>query len=176
MKKTILAVGAALFTLQASLFAGEIKLSAFTFKVDEPWAVSEDLRPMTKAMADWTNPAGGDNLRLAFYHFGRGKGGTVKANIDRWKGQFEKGSVKEESVEELMVGETKVHVCDFQGTYYEGAAFGSKTPKSGFTMIGIIVESKKEGNVFLKVVGPAKDIAAAKESLLAMVKSIGEGE
>src|SRR5262245_8621025 len=71
--------------------------------------------------AQFRLPKKGDDKDDAEVVIFKGIGGSAKANIDRWKGQFiaPKGKTIDEvsSVKELMVGKAKVHYLDISGTY-----------------------------------------------------------
>ena len=62
---------------------------------------------------------------------------------------------------------------DVSRTFKGGGPMMGNTsaPKSGYRMLGAIVEGP-EGNVFFKLTGPAKTIAAAQDEFQAMLKSL----
>ena len=64
---------------------------------------------------------------------------------------------------------------DITGTFLSGAPMATeRTPKPGFRMVGLIVEAPG-GNVFFRMVGPAKTVAAAKPAFDGMIKSLKKG-
>ncbi len=99
-------------------------------------------------------------------------GGGVQANIDRWAGQFEKTDgppiQKRETINGLLV--TTVEVS---GTFKGGGAMmgQSSGPKASYRLLGAIAEAP-EGEVFFKLTGPAKTVAAALNEFQAMLKSL----
>jgi hypothetical protein len=99
-------------------------------------------------------------------------GGSVQANVDRWIGQFEKADGATNQKSETISGLT-VTTVDVSGTFKGGGPMMGNTsgPKSGYRMLGAIVEGP-EGNVFFKLTGPAKTIAAAQDEFQAMLKSL----
>jgi hypothetical protein len=99
-------------------------------------------------------------------------GGSVQANIDRWIGQFEKTDGAPNQKSETISGLT-VTTVDVSGTFKGGGPMMGNTsaPKSGYRLLGAIVEGP-EGNVFFKLTGPAKTIAAAQDEFRAMLKSL----
>jgi len=99
-------------------------------------------------------------------------GGSVQANVDRWIGQFEKTAGAPNQKSETISGLT-VTTVDVSGTFKGGGPMMGNTsaPKSGYRMLGAIVEGP-EGNVFFKLTGPAKTIAAAQDEFQAMLKSL----
>ena len=99
-------------------------------------------------------------------------GGSVQANVDRWIGQFEKTDGAPNQKSETINGLT-VTTVDVSGTFKGGGPMmgQSGAPKSGYRLLGAIVEGP-EGNVFFKLTGPAKTVAAAQDEFQAMLKSL----
>jgi hypothetical protein len=99
-------------------------------------------------------------------------GGGVQANIDRWVGQFEKTDgppiQKQATINGLLV--TTVEVS---GTFKGGGPMMGQTgaPKAGYRLLGAIAAGP-EGEVFFKLTGPAKTVAAAQGDFQAMLKSL----
>jgi len=99
-------------------------------------------------------------------------GGGVQANIDRWAGQFEKTdrppNQKQETINGLLVT-----TVDVSGTFKGGGAMmgQSSGPKASYRLLGAIAEAP-EGEVFFKLTGPAKTVAAAQNEFQTMLKSL----
>jgi hypothetical protein len=110
-------------------------------------------------------PAQGDTdpAECAVYFFGAGQGGSVDANLERWKGQFHApgGKPADAKVNKRMVHGLNVTTIDTSGEYsgMGGPMAPSQTMKSGYRLLGAIVEGPG-GNVFVKFTGPAKTVAA----------------
>lgn len=100
-------------------------------------------------------------------------GGSVRANLDRWVGQFQTtdGEAKPEKME---VNGMPAHLLDVSGTYLEsaGGPFGPKTPRPGYRMLGAIVETGDSGNYFFKLVGPNETLDPQADAFRAMVESL----
>lgn len=133
---------------------------------------NEGSRPMRAATYSIPAAAGDkDPGECAVFYFGEGQGGGVQANIDRWIGQFqEKPATPPKPVTKTMGG-MKVTTIEHSGTYMAGAMMGPKSPKSGYHLYGAIVEAPG-GNVFFKLTGPAKTVAAAKPAFDKMLASL----
>jgi hypothetical protein len=104
-----------------------------------------------------------DDAECAVYFFGQGQGGSVQANIDRWKGQFSQPNgqpVVAKTAKRTLHG-LPVTTIELEGSYagMAGPMGGASAPKPGYRMLGAIVENA-QGNVFIKFAGPAKTIAA----------------
>ncbi len=100
--------------------------------------------------------------------------GGVQANIDRWVGQFEKTDGAPVQKQETING-LPVTTVDVSGSFKGGGPMmgtgQSSGPKGGYRLLGAIVEGP-EGEVFFKLTGPAKTVAAAQEEFQAMLKSL----
>jgi len=101
-------------------------------------------------------------------------GGGVQANITRWIGQFDKTDGSPNQKSETING-LPVTTVDVSGTFKGGGPMmgmgQSSAPKDGYRLLGAIVEGP-EGDVFFKLTGPAKTVAAAQDEFQAMLKSL----
>ncbi len=86
-------------------------------------------------------------------------GGSIEANIERWKGQF--GSAPEHSKQEqIKVGGLDVSLVDFSGDFNDQRGpFAPAVKRSGYRMIAAIIPVAGELH-FIKAVGPKKTIEA----------------
>jgi hypothetical protein len=103
-----------------------------------------------------------DDAECVVYFFGQGQGGGVQANIDRWKGQFSQpgGQPVTPKTAKRTIHGLPVTTVDLAGNYAGmGPMGGASAPKSGYRMLGAIIENPG-GNIFLKFTGPAKTIVA----------------
>ena len=120
-------------------------------------------RPMRAATYTVT-PPGGDRAaaECAIYFFGTGQGGTVDANIARWKGQFRDpdGKPAAARVATRTAHGLTITTVDVTGTYsgMGGPMAAGHAAVEGYRLLGAIVEGP-QGNVFVKFTGPAKTIA-----------------
>lgn len=179
MKIRPIFLAAALFTaaapfasLPAHAGEAELKVGDLTLKYDdEKWEVQEKPRQMVAAILT-VKEGEAKGLEATIYHFGKGQGGDMKANIQRWIGQFE-GEPKVDG-EELKFGEgdsaASLYLTEMKGTYKDGPFFGPKTPKPDWTMLGAILESAG-GDVFVKMPGPDASVASVKDAFRAVCAS-----
>lgn len=104
-------------------------------------------------------------------------GGGVQANIDRWIGQFEQADGSSSAAKAKQKKETingfAVTTVDLTGTFAGGGmAMGQpSTKKPNYRLLGAIVEGPN-GEVFFKLTGPAKTVAAAQSEFQTMLKSV----
>ena len=109
----------------------------------------------------------GDRARAecAIYFFGKDQGGSVEANLDRWKGQFTlaSGSPAPARVATRTSQGLKITTLDTAGSFsglggpMRPSASGGAVP--GYRLLGAIVEGPG-GNIFIKFTGPERTIGA----------------
>lgn len=119
-------------------------------------------------------PAAGDPEPgdLGVFYFGPDKGGALDKNVQRWIDSFE--GIKPEQVirSERKANGLSQRVVEIPaGTYKSGMPGGPTTPKPGFALIGVIVESPV-GSHFFKLVGPKATVAQAKAPFFELLDSI----
>lgn len=114
-----------------------------------------------------------DAAEVIVFHFGKGQGGSVEANLDRWKKQFRERE-NEDKVETIKAGGMEMTVLDMTGTYlYRPAPFVQEvTPRNGYRMVNAIVPLPKDGPYFIRMVGPKNSVAAQVEGLHKMLTTI----
>jgi hypothetical protein len=121
---------------------------------------AEAQRPM-RAATYAVAPAPGDQdaAECAVYFFGAGQGGSIDANIDRWKGQFRPAASVQPR--KRTIHGLPVTTIDISGEYsgMGGPMATQPSAKSGYRLLGAIVEGSG-GNIFIKFTGPAKTIGA----------------
>jgi hypothetical protein len=161
LASTLLACGS---TISAS--AEKFSVAGYAFSSPAGWKASSPSSSMRKAQ--FLAPGkSGQSAEVVFFYFGAGGAGGVKANIDRWMGQFQKAENKK--VEGKTVGDTKVTYARATGTFMSGRPFGPKTPKEGYALLGAIIEGK-EGAIFVKMTGPEAAVKANADKMIAMAE------
>ncbi len=98
-------------------------------------------------------------------------GGTVEANIDRWKGQFGPQTLQA-SQEEIDVAGMKVTVVDFLGDFSDQRGpFEPAVERPAYRMIAAIVPGDGQLH-FIKATGPEKTIAAHADKIHEFIRSV----
>lgn len=102
-------------------------------------------------------------------------GGSVEQNVERWLGQF--ADRKEEKVEpkEIEVAGKKVLLVDISGTFRDQRGpFTPAVERKDYRMLGAILPlgEKGQGNVFLKLTGPAATIEHQAKAFQEFVESL----
>jgi hypothetical protein len=135
------------------------------------WSVEP---PRSMRVATYAVPAAGDDkegAECAVYYFGKGQGGGVEANLQRWIAQFQPETKSKRSTRK--VDGMPVTLADVSGTYtaHGGSMGQAGAPVTGWRLLGAIVEGP-EGAVFFKLTGPEKTVAAASKGFDALVGSL----
>jgi hypothetical protein len=146
----------------------------------------------TVAGLQWTPPAGWkssgttqmraatyavDGAECVVYFFGAGQGGSVQANLDRWKGQFKNasGAPADAKIRKLAAHHLPVTIIDVAGEYsgMGGPMAQSPAPVKDYRLLGAIVEGSG-GNVFIKFTGPLKAVTANQNKFEQLVQSFDQ--
>jgi hypothetical protein len=97
-------------------------------------------------------------------------GGSIEANLERWRGQFEE--LQDKPAEETDVSGTKVTLVDFSGTFNEQRGMtGTTVKRPGYRMLAAIVELP-DGLLFVKAYGPANTMAKHADEFRDFVESL----
>lgn len=159
MRRLIIVIGLCLST--TTLLAESAAGLHWTAPAGWKAGPSQIMRAATYAVA----AAPGDTApaECVVYFFGAGQGGTVEANIERWKGQFtSSGKPAPAIVFRRTARGVTMTTVDVAGEYSGlGGPMAASKPVPGYRLLGAIVEGP-DGNIFVKFTGPAKTIAANK--------------
>lgn len=139
------------------------------------WKTEEGERPMRAATYTIRSvPGDTANAECVVYFFGAGQGGSIEANVERWKGQIvgPDGKPAEAKTAKRTVHDLPVTTIDSSGDYtgMGGPMTASKSVHANYRLLGAIVEGPG-GNVFLKFTGPAKTIASSQADFEKLVNS-----
>jgi hypothetical protein len=108
-------------------------------------------------------PAAGDkaSAECGVYFFGAGQGGSIDANLDRWRGQFlgPDGKAAPAKIAKRTSHGLSITTIDSSGEYTGlGGPLSNGKGAPGYRLLGAIVEAPG-GNIFVKLTGPAKTLA-----------------
>ena len=136
---------------------------------------TEAPRPMRAATYSIV-PAAGDRgvAECVVNYFGPGQGGSVEANVERWKAQVlgADGKPAAAKVTSRTVRGIRITVIDTAGSYTGmGGPMAAAKPVSGYRLIGAIAEGPG-GNVFFKLTGPERTISAETSRFDQLLSSI----
>ena len=104
-------------------------------------------------------------------------GGSVKANIDRWIGQFQQpdgSSTKDAAkVSEKKIKQQKLHLVDLSGTFNDRRGpFAPAVERKDYRMLGVIIPTEKAGQLFLKFYGPKDTVKKHEQAFMTMLDSL----
>jgi gluconolactonase len=158
---------AAAMVVVSSTFASadelqEAKVGEITLKTPATWKQSEPLSKLRLAQFEIPAAEGDkESAELAIFSFGGG--GDVKANVERWIGQF----VADGRKVKVTGGKSDLGqyvFVDLSGTYQKpvGPPVLRKTePMPGARMLAVILAVEGKGNYFLKLTGEQATVSAA---------------
>ena len=89
------------FIISSTLFAVdpvEFQVGGFSFSRPSSWGWVVPTSSMRKAQLE-VSGANQSKADVTFFHFGPGQGGGVKANVDRWFGQFQNAKTAQNEVD-----------------------------------------------------------------------------
>jgi hypothetical protein len=151
----------------ATMGTDTVKVGSLSFPVPAGWKQVTPGMSMRLAEVQAPDPSG-DPARVCTVVFATA-GGDVQANIDRWALQVKDaaGGASKPKVETRTVNGLTVHVAEMSGSY---ANMGEQTPHSNWTLRGAIIETTDGGGLlFVKMTGPAEQMAAAGPGFSAMI-------
>jgi hypothetical protein len=112
---------------------------------------------------------------VVVYYFGPSQGGTVDANLQRWKAQFSNpdGKPVTEKISHEKTGVAALTIAEYRGTYARGVGAGSAPDeaKPGQILIAVVSETPK-GTLFFQMFGPAAAVEAQRANYLKFARSL----
>lgn len=146
-----------------------VKARDLTLKVPETWKAKPQVRE--PRVAEFAIPPAGDDKdpgEYVVFFFGKEGAGGVKANIERWIGQFEeKGRDMRTVTGECPEG--KYTLVELSGVYNKSIGppiQGQKKRLPGWKVYNVMLETKS-GHYFLKLDGPAGTIGQVEDEFRA---------
>lgn len=171
-----LAALAAVLALGGAVAAGAARVAFLDLEAGVPdgW----EREPPASAMRQLQYRIAGDtpeaDARFVVYYFGRGQGGSVQANIARWRGQFSApdGGAVTPQVERLEVAGMPLTVASFSGRYARGIGTGPQDEARPEQSLVAAVLERPDGPVIFQLYGPSQTVAAARPAYLEMLRSL----
>jgi hypothetical protein len=117
---------------------------------------------------------GGEGGEFIVYYFGPGHGGSVDANVERWKSQFSHpdGSPVKPVVTPLEGGRMPATLVELEGSYARGVGMGPQGEALPERMLLAAVVETPEGNLYPQLHGPAGLVKAQRAGFVAFVEGI----
>lgn len=152
--------------------AASVKLLDYQARVPAGWNVRTPSSTMRLAEYVLGAPGGAE---VVVYFFGAAQGGTVDANLARWKSQFSNpgGGAVEEKVTHEKTGAFPLTIAEYRGTYARGIGAGSapEDAKPNQILTAVVAETPK-GTLFFQMYGPASAVEAQRKAYLDFVRSM----
>ena len=109
-----------------------------------------------------------------------GAGGSIEDNVVRWQQQFVQpdgsDTAEKTKTENRTIDGQKVRFVDITGTFMDapgGPMSGQpKVERKGYRMLAAIVQTKANGNYFVKFYGPKATVEKNAEAFKAMIESL----
>ncbi len=164
------AAGLLLLAAAAALAAPEQSAGGLRWTVPTAWTV-QPARPMRAATYAIPAAPGAETGECGVFFFGKGQGGTVSENLDRWATQFENATAPKKA--EKTVSGLRTYTLEISGTYLApgGPMMQSQGKKPNWRLSGAIVEAP-DGLVFFKCVGPIPTIEKAQKDFERLLASL----
>lgn len=161
-------------TPAAATAQGTVSLLDYKATVPAGWVTANSTSSMR--LAQYTIPGRDGSLaaEVVVYFFGKGQGGNVAANLDRWKGQFSTpdGSPVYEKVTRDTTGAFPVTVAEYRGTYARGIGAGdAAAAKPGQSLVAAIAETP-HGTLFFQLFGATAKVSPQRDALVRFVRSL----
>ena len=169
------AIAVGLLLMGADDATETITARGISFAIPKTWKASEPSSSMRLAQIK-VGPEKGDDepAELVLFAF-QGGGGSIDANLARWKAQFEgkDGKPPEMTTDKRKGKNVDVTFAETAGRFIAAVKPGSpeKFDKTNWRLLGAIVQTESTGYYF-KMTGPEKTMKAAKPAFEAMIKSI----
>jgi hypothetical protein len=162
--------------------AGTVTLLDYHTGVPQGWTVRAPAT--TTRLAQYLTPASGGApaAEVVVYFFGKSAGGTIEANLDRWRGQFSMpdGSKVPETVvrDSIAAGPSRafipVTIAEYRGTYQRGIGAGSPdSVKTGQTLVSAIVQTPR-GTLTIQLFGASATVAEQRQPFVLFVMGLRE--
>jgi len=162
------------------LAADTIRGEAAGLRFSVPRAWDRVPAPSDVSAAQWKlrrAPGDSEDGELVLFFYGKGKGGSVQENLERWYGQFSRPDGRPSREVAVVTTRTvnglEVTAVDLAGTYKAGPTTSGPLPppKRGYRLLAAIVEGE-DGPWFFRAIGPERTIATAKPGFDATLASV----
>jgi hypothetical protein len=144
--------------------AAERMFGGVRFDIPAGW--EEKTLSSTMILAEFALPgeAGAGRLTLS------SAGGGTAANMDRWRGQFQRGPTDPESTESSFAAAGQEGtLIEVYGTYSD--MFGGGGPRANWQLLGVAIPIDADHNYFVKLTGPRQTVSAQRDAFVKFVKS-----
>lgn len=112
--------------------------------------------------------------QFVLYYFGPGQGGSVEANVERWRSQFSRpdGAEVEAVVTSLEGSAMPATLVELEGSYARSVGMGQVGDVLPDRMLLAGVVETPEGNLHPQLHGPAELVKGQREAFIAFMRGI----
>jgi hypothetical protein len=174
--KRILGVATAVLLLAAGMVTADTSVKILDWKTQVPasWTQQPPESNMRLAQFQAGAAKGQEPANVVVYYFGKGGGGPVQANVERWESQFSgpDGKPVKAVTRSGKAGAWPVTWVELNGSYSRGVGMGPQGEgKPNQTLVAAIVETPK-GNLTFHLYGPKASVAQQRKAFEAMVNGL----
>lgn len=166
-----------------------VEIDDLRARTPSTWAEIEPVQP--PRIRQFVLPGGlEDDAELSIFHYGRGYGGDIETNIERWKSSFEPphdqptGQPAAEdpaptiddftTVNTYRTSSVRVTIVDVRGTYlHRDRPLDTRSDperRRDHRLIGVVFQSR-HGPYFLRLVGPAPTVDRHEQAFLRWLRA-----
>lgn len=156
----------------ASVAPGKFSILGYTAPVPKEWQSQTPASTMRAAQFVVPAAKGAAEGEMVVFYFGKGQGGTVAANTERWTSQFSTpdGKPVKPKLDSFAVSGMPVTTVELNGNYSRGVGMGQQGQgRPDQTLLVAIIETP-EGNVTFQLYGDRKTVAAHRKAFEAMLR------
>lgn len=171
---TALSLGAAVSLAQGQAPTHQAQLLGWRGPVPADWQPQAPTSRFRLAQFVVPAAAGAADGEVVVFHFGRGQGGPVQANIDRWVSQFSRddGQPVLPQVQRLQVQQLPLTVVELNGRYARGVGMGPVgEARAGQTLLAAVLETP-EGNLTFQLHGDSATVQRHRAGLMALLQGL----
>ena len=172
MKKFSLLLLLCTLTAVYSQAPDQFHVGRFGFTIPPGWGWDNPSSAMRKAQLSLPGGKG----EVTFFHFGPGEGGSVESNVQRWAAQFGGAEASNAKTAVQDYKGSKVTYVSAKGTFNSGMPGGPTTPLPNYALLGAILEDKDNGDVYVKMTGPADAVTANTVAFQKMIQFAAENK
>ena len=112
--------------------------------------------------------------QFVLYYFGPGQGGSVEANVERWRSQFSRpdGSEVEAVITRLEGASLPATLVELEGSYARSVGMGQVGDVLPDRMLLAGVVETPQGNLYPQLHGPAELIRGQRDAFIALLRGI----
>lgn len=145
----------------------------FESSVPDAW-VAETPHSQMRQLQFRVPAAEGEGAEFILYYFGPGQGGTLEANLERWRSQFEgpDGSPVEPEVSQIGTAAIPATLVQLRGSYGRSVGMGPGEEVLADRMLLAGLVETPRGNLYPQLHGPAEVVLSQREGFVAFVQGI----